>query len=90
MIFNCKKERHKIGECPVCGTSWKGRSFLYIYSKWVKQERKEISPKDLRAYIRRNHTLHNQSRLIEDTNTGEIICPDCQTRFNFQSNEKTK
>ena len=90
ILFNRKKKRKKIADCPVCGTSWQGQSFLFLYSEWAKQNKLDVSQRDIQAYVRRKYTLCNQSRLIEDTTSGEYICPDCHTRFNFQNNEKTK
>ncbi|MCQ2607760.1 MAG: hypothetical protein MJ197_03635 [Bacteroidales bacterium] len=71
-----------ISSCPVCGTSWSGQSYLYIYQSILPQFLDApFTREELEQYIQKRHKSSNQSRLIFDEMNEDYICPDCHTHF---------
>lgn len=73
-----------IGRCPVCGTSWCGPTFLYIYKTALKRMNEPYKITELARYVNKRHELKNQSRLLYDELSKEYVCPDCETRFQIK------
>lgn len=62
--MNSITEKETRGECPVCGTSWQGPSFVYIYTTFLsKTGHGDLSDDEIRTIAHRHASPH-QSRLL--------------------------
>lgn len=80
--MNSITEKETRGECPVCGTSWQGPSFVYIYTTFLsKTGHGDLSDDEIRTIAHRHASPH-QSRLLQSPNDDNVrICPDCGTKY---------
>ena len=75
------------GECPVCGTSWQGRSFLHIYKKFAEEQALSLTDDELKEIIKERHDTTHQSRLMYNEKSDIYICPECNQKFKLKTYE---
>lgn len=81
-----------LSDCPVCGASWKGCSFIYIYKSYLEANKTPYTEEELHKAVAEKHTIPNQSRIVQLTTekgetTDKFVCPDCNTHFQMIEKE---
>lgn len=77
-----------LGECPVCGASWQGKSFFYIYKQYAYTIKCEVNDEDIQEIVNRRHKHTHQSRLMYNQTEDLHVCPDCKTNFKLLNNNE--
>ncbi|MBO7224979.1 MAG: hypothetical protein J6V35_03620 [Bacteroidales bacterium] len=77
-----------LGECPIYGTSWQGKSFFYIYNQYAYTIKCEVTDEEIKEIVNRRHKHTHQSRLMYNQTEDLHVCPDCKTNFKLLNNNE--